>query len=159
MEEERNKTMNTDTASLLNDLIKISKDGEQGFRAAAEETASYDLKKIFMERANECSHAVQELQQHVASLNEEPENRGSLLGELHRGWLTLKSSLTGWDEHAILEECERGEDVAKAAYSKALNQNLPDHIRTLIQHQYEGVVKNHDLIKGLRTQYAVKKQP
>ena len=149
--------MSTDTASILNDLIKISKDGEQGFRAAAEDTSSHDLKNIFMERADGCSQAIQELQQQVAAMNVEPTSSGSLLGALHRGWLNLKSSLTGRDNHAILEECERGEDVAKAAYSKALNQNLPENIRTLVQHQYEGVLKNHNLIKGLRDQYAVKK--
>jgi hypothetical protein len=28
----------------------------------------------------------------------------------------LKSAITGMNEHAVLAECERGEDAAKAAY-------------------------------------------
>lgn len=150
--------MTTDTASILNDLIKISKDGEQGFQAAAEDTSTEDLKNIFLERAEECSHAVQELQQQVAKMNVEPEDSGSILGALHRGWMNVKSVITGRDDHAILEECERGEDVAKATYSKALNQNLPEDIRDMVQQQYEGVIKNHDLIRDLRDQYADKNQ-
>lgn len=150
--------MNMDTAAILNDLIKVSKDGEQGFQAAAKDTSNHDLKSIFLARAEGCSRAVQELQQHVANMNVEPENSGSLLGALHRGWMDVKSAITGRDDHAILEECERGEDVAKATYTKALNKDLPENIRLMVQKQYDGVIKNHDLIRDLRDQYAVKKQ-
>lgn len=150
--------MNTETASILNDLIKISKDGEQGFKAAAEDTSNENLKNIFLGCAEECSSAVQELQQQVTKMNVEPEDSGSMLGALHRGWMNVKSAITGRDDHAILEECERGEDVAKATYSKALNQYLPEDIRDMVQQQYDIVIKNHDLIRDLRDQYAAKNQ-
>jgi len=37
-----------------------------------------------------------------------------------RGWINLKAALTSKDEHAILAECERGEDSAVAEYKKAM---------------------------------------
>jgi uncharacterized protein (TIGR02284 family) len=44
---------------------------------------------------------------------------------MHRGWVSIKSKLSTYDDKAVLEECERGEDNAKARYTKALQKNLP----------------------------------
>ena len=60
------------------------------------------------------------------------------------------------DDRAILEECERGEDYAKAQYKKALEQELPPEVRTLVQRQYQGVVANHDKVRALRDSYSAK---
>ena len=49
---------------------------------------------------------------------------GSAAGALHRGWINLKSALTSGDDHAILAECERGEDSAVEEVSKALDNGL-----------------------------------
>ena len=45
---------NDDTAAILNDLIKISKDGEEGFRTSAELVNDESLKKTFLEMAEVC---------------------------------------------------------------------------------------------------------
>ena len=58
------------------------------------------------------------------------------------------------DEHAVLAECERGEDAAKSAYEKALDEELPPTIETIVRRQYQGVIENHDRIRGLRNQTA-----
>ncbi len=149
--------MTTNTISVLNDLIKTSKDGEQGFRNAAEHVTDLSLKNIFLEKADGCRHAAHELQQHVVQRNGEPENSGSFFGAIHRGWMNLKSAVTQSDDHAILEECERGEDEAKRVYSQALQEDLPVDVRTLIQHQYNGVIANHNQIRALRDQHVSKK--
>ena len=39
--------MSDNIASILNDLIDTSKDGEKGFRAAAEDTKNAELKPYF----------------------------------------------------------------------------------------------------------------
>jgi len=65
----------------------------------------------------------------------------------------LKASISGRPDLAILEECERGEDVAKARYRKALEGTLPENILIVMQRQYEGVVRNHDQIRDLRDRY------
>jgi uncharacterized protein (TIGR02284 family) len=54
------------------------------------------------------------------------------------------------DDHAILAECERGEDVAKSAYESALDKDLPVEVRTIVERQYRGVKENHDKIRDLR---------
>jgi len=139
--------------SILNDLIETSKDGEKGFRTSAEDTRNGELKSVFVARAQDCAKAAADLQQLVTRLGGNPESGGSVAGAVHRGWVNLKSSVTDRSDLAILEECERGEDVAKARYKKALEADLPDDIRDIIQHQYDGAVRNHDQVRDLRDLY------
>jgi uncharacterized protein (TIGR02284 family) len=146
-----------DYTSILNELVETSKDGEQGFRSAAEDTKNTELKTTFLRRAEECARGASELQQLVAGMGGKPEQGGSVAGAMHRGWMDLKAKVTGRDDLAILEECERGEDVAKAKYRKALDAALPDDIRAVVQRQYDGVVRNHDSVRDLRDRYRVQK--
>jgi len=140
--------------SVLNDLVETSKDGEKGFRTAAEDTKNGELKALFLGRAQDCAKGAAELQQKVAALGGKPDEGGSVAGALHRGWVNLKSAVADRNDLAILEECERGEDVAKAHYRKALEDTtLPEDIRAVVQHQYDGVMRNHDQIRDLRDQY------
>ena len=60
------------------------------------------------------------------------------------------------DDLAILEECERGEDYAKAQYKKALEHELPAEVSALVQRQYQGVIANHDKVRSLRDSYRAK---
>ncbi|GAA4326783.1 PA2169 family four-helix-bundle protein [Pigmentiphaga soli] len=136
--------------TVLNELIEISKDGEKGFRKAAEDATHPELRALLSRRAGDCATGAAQLQQQVAALGGEPEESGSTAGALHRGWVSVKAAVAGRTDLAILEECERGEDVAKARYQAALDEELPPQIRALVQLQYEGVVRNHDQIRTLR---------
>lgn len=145
--------MSDNLTSILNDLVETSKDGEKGFRAAAENTKDAKLQAMFQRRAQDCAAGAADLQQLVTRLGGKPEQDGSVAGAVHRGWVNLKSAVAGRSDLAILEECERGEDVAKASYSKALEATLPEDIRVVVQRQYEGVKRNHDEMRDLRDRY------
>jgi uncharacterized protein (TIGR02284 family) len=136
--------------SVLNDLVETSKDGDKGFRAAADDTKTAELQAIFLRRSQDCATAAADLQQLVVRLGGKPESKGSVAGAVHRGWVHLKAAASGRADLAILEECELGEDIAKARYRKALEESLPEDIRVVVQQQYEGVVRNHDQIRRLR---------
>ena len=142
------------TASILNDLITICKDGEQGFLKVTEEVTEQKLKTAFTDRAKGCKEAATELQQHVKDLGEEPTDSGSILGALHRGWIEVKSAVTDRSTREILEECEKGETAAKEAYSKALEADLPANIRTVIEKQFAAVEENYNLVRTFRDEYA-----
>ena len=145
--------MSDKVTSVLNDLIETSKDGEEGFRAAAEDTENEQLKAIFLRRAEDCRRGAVDLQQLIVRLGGEPETSGSLAGAMHRGWVNLKATVSGRPDLAILEECERGEDVAKTRYREALEKEMPEDIRLVVQRQYDGGVQNHDQIRDLRNRY------
>ena len=147
-------TLNKGTTSLLNELIETSKDGQKGFAKAAEETRDPTLKAFFVQGAQRCAEGARELQAKVVSLGAKAEDSGSVKGAAHRGWLDVKSAVTGRDSKAILEEVERGEDYAKGKYNEVLKQDdLPEDVRDLVARQYEGVLQNHDRVRELRDQY------
>jgi len=144
---------NDEIISTLNDLIETSKDGEYGFKTCAEDVKDMELKQVFAAAAQRCAAGVKELQEQVRLLGGDPDKRSSVAGTLHRAWVDVKAAITGKDEQAVLEECERGEDVAKKTYEKALAEGLPDNIRSIVQRQYQGVVENHDRVRDLRNRY------
>ena len=97
--------------SALNKLIETSKDGEYGFTRSAEHVSSAQLKQLFTVRASECRQAAIELQGLVTQYGGKAEDSGSASGALHRGWVAVKAKLAGYSDLAMLEECERGEDI------------------------------------------------
>lgn len=139
-----------DVISTLNGLIETGKDGQEGFKQAAEGVERSDLKSLFYEFSQQRSQFVGELQELVRTLGGDPEKSGSMAGALHRGWINIKSAVTGKDEGAILNECERGEDSAKAAYKSALETALPANVASVVQNQYTSVQAAHDRVKALR---------
>ena len=143
--------MSTNIVSVLNDLVETSKDGEKGFLKAAEDTRDPSLKQLFQGRAEDCGRGARELQDLVQRLGGKPETGGTVGGALHRGWVDVKSAVTGRDT-GILAECERGEDVAKKNYRDALDKDLPADVRAIVERQYQGVIQNHDRIRDLRDQ-------
>jgi uncharacterized protein (TIGR02284 family) len=68
---------------------------------------------------------------------------------MHRGWINIKSAITGHDREAVIAECERGEDVAVESYQKALNESLPGELQSLVQRQYSDVKAAHDQMHSL----------
>jgi uncharacterized protein (TIGR02284 family) len=145
--------MSDNLISILNDLVETSRDGDQGFRAAAEDTETPELRETFLRGAKDCAKGAADLQELISRLGGEPQEHGSIAGAVHRGWVSLKAVAAERTDLAILEECERGEDVAKARYRKALEEKLPDHVRSIVQRQYDGVARNHDQIRDLRDRY------
>ena len=139
-----------DVIATLNDLIETSKDGDEGFRTCADNVKNPTLKTFFLEKAERCREGAAQLQAIVREMGGDPEHSGSVSGAMHRFWVNIRGSISGMDDHAILAECERGEDTAKQSYQNALRQDLPGDVRTVIERQFREVQANHDRIKELR---------
>lgn len=135
--------------STLNDLIQTSKDGEEGFRAGAEGVQNPQLRTLFQGYAQQRAKFSSELQSVVSRLGGRAQDSGSVGGTLHRGWMNIKSAVTGKDEGAIIAEAERGEDVAVDTYRKALEKDLPGDIRDIVERQYKQILEAHNRIRSL----------
>jgi uncharacterized protein (TIGR02284 family) len=142
-------TKNEKIISTLNDLIEICKDGQEGFQTASEGVKDSSLKSLFSQYSLQRGQFAGALQAEVSRLGGSPEKGGSVSGSLHRGWINLKSAVTGQDEAAVIAECERGEDSAKQAYAKALQETLPTDVRSLVMEQFAEVKQAHDRIRSL----------
>jgi uncharacterized protein (TIGR02284 family) len=141
-----------DVIDTLNDLIQTCKDGEEGFRTCAEDIKDIELKSYFNNRAERCTRAAEELQDLVVAYGGDPKTSSHISGALHRRWVDIRSAITGKSEQDVLEECERGEDVAKHHYEAALAKPLPQDVRQIVEDQYRGVQLNHDQVKSFRNQ-------
>ena len=138
--------------STINDLIETLKDGQEGFRQASEAVKDSKLKSLFSEYSLQRAKFAGELQNEAISLGDHnPEDSSSTAGAMHRTWINLKSAITSGDDHAVLAECERGEDSAVNEYKKAMeDEDLSAPVRETITRQFTDVKNAHDRIKALR---------
>ena len=136
----------------MNGLIETLKDGQQGFREASEAVKDSQLKSLFSEYSLQRAKFAGELQNEAINLGENnPEDSSSTAGAMHRAWINLKAAITSGDDHAVLAECERGEDSAVNEYKKAMeDEDLSAPIRETISRQFTDVKNAHDRIKALR---------
>lgn len=140
--------------NVLQNLIEIARDGQEGYRLASEHVKDAALKEAFAGRSAQRSrfvHQLQDLQERFGL--QKPDDGGSVSGGLHRAWMQIRAAVSRQEDQAILEEAERGEDAAVEAYRQALGNEVvelpPEAVRTL-QEQAGEVQSDHDFVKQLR---------
>lgn len=134
----------------LKDLAEIVQDSEDGYRTAADGTQDGTTKTLFSRRAEERHQMAQELRQCIRGLGAEPPQGGTTQGRVYRVWTSLKSALSSDDALAMLEECERGEDITKREFQEALNTDLPVAVRPALEGMFARLRVSHDEVKALR---------
>lgn len=133
----------------LNDLIETCRDGENGFQTAADHVKDPESKKFFTHCSEQRAQFASELQSEVRQLGGTPAQTGSVSAAFHRGWMNIKSIVTGGSDDAIAAECERGEDAAIENYQRVLKQNLPPNVLPVVKHQFTEIKKSHERIRDL----------
>jgi uncharacterized protein (TIGR02284 family) len=141
--------INTEAINVCNRLIQNCQDAADGYRTATMAVDSDNLKTLFMDIAESREFMITDLQGEIVSLGSEPNDGGSLLGALHRGWMNIKSVVSGHDPNEILAECIRGEQSAIDQYRDALSIELPPLTRELLQGHYERVQQNYQQMRSL----------
>jgi uncharacterized protein (TIGR02284 family) len=137
-----------ETASALNELIQTCKDGENGFRVAAEGVEDSNLRRLLESYAQQRAEFAAELQLEVRRLAQDSVDTGQAASALQRSWLD-QAGLTGRNEAAVIAECERGEDVAIRVYREAIESDLPSDVRMILERQLLEVNEAHDHIRSL----------
>lgn len=140
----------TDYVSAVNDVIGICKDAEQGFSGAASAVEDPGLKSLFEEYSRQRAQFTSELEAGVRRLHGNPSEPSGFAGKAHSAWMAIKGMVTGHSPHQILEETERGEDMSIKRYQEALNADLPNEIRSMLESQYREVQTAHARIRALR---------
>ena len=131
--------------TVLNTLIATTLDSMKGYRESAEASENTTHQQFFNQMAEERSQVAAELQAHVRSLGGDPETESSTAGAAHRGWVNLKSAITGRDEQAIVNEVERGEDYIKEKFEAAMRDDeLSPETRGLLEKAFASIRKGHD---------------
>ena len=134
----------------LNHLIETCRDGERGFRHAANHVSDPAVKALFLEIAAQRQQFVDALLPHAHRLGGEADADGTVAGALHRGWMSLKDTLSH-DDEAILKEAERGERAALAAFQEGIEGTLLAESRDLIEAQYAQVQQSQQRLSAFLT--------
>ena len=125
--------------AVLNDLIETCRDAERGFRAAADEVDSPELKQMFLRFANQRREFAAQLLPHAQRLGGPAVHDGTNKAKLHRGWIHVRAKLSSDPDHAVLAEAARGERFAVTTYDAAVSEMLPPDARELVETQDLGV--------------------
>ena len=142
---EKNEIVDT-----LNTLIETSRDGEKGFMTCGDDAKDVALRAYFTICAARCRESVHTLAKLVRHHGGIPEESGSLLAPVDRAWVNLRAAISSDSDLAVLEECERAEDVALRAFHRALEQDLPLDVSGVVRIHLSGVQENHDRVRNMR---------
>lgn len=129
---------------VLNDLIKINKDREEGYAKASRDLtpAEHNLRGVFERKAQESRNNVMQLQHKAEEFAspDEIETGGSVSGYLYRLWMDVKNAFTGDEEISILKSFEDKEKAAQQCYEHALNEEeLPQDVSDIIREQKKSI--------------------
>ena len=149
---------NEDSIPVINHLIEISIDGQDGYLEAAEEIENQELKQYLLRKSDLVKQSVSELQNLVRGLGGEPAESSTIIGNMHRIWIDIKTFITANDTLAVLEELERGEDVALHEFREASQKDLPIEVAHVVSRLLAGAQRNHDEIRDMRNTAKVNKE-
>ena len=135
------------------ELVETLKDGRTGFASAAEKLrdsespeAAATLQRLSEQRAGFANEIVALGHEYGDDVDES----GTMTAALHRGWISLKDALTGDDASGVLGAALTGEDHAVSEYEKALEEDLSDGFRAVVQQQHTAIVAARDEVKALQ---------
>lgn len=139
-----------DIVNNLQGLLEKNYDAQKGFTNAMKNAENGNLKRFLQAQAAQRSRFANELTDELRKLNEEPKESGSLTGDLHRAWINIKSTVSGNEDEAVLEECIRGEKASVEEYNETLkNENFPPHISSILQKQAGEINQTLSRVKRL----------
>ena len=126
--------------SVLNNLIESTIDSVDGYRHSATQTTNDRFSQAFREWSSDREQVVSKLRDQVRALGGTPEDDGSLLGKMHRQFLSLRDKVTGRDDQAVIAEVDRGESYLDDKWQTALDDDeLSPETRDVILSCYDSV--------------------
>lgn len=145
---------NSNTVTILNDLVEILNDRIEGYTKAKDELdgKEHDLNKLCLELIDESRTLRNELGTEIEVLKGEIDGGTTERGKIYRVWMDIKQAFAGSDNrHSVLAACEFGEDAAQKAYKAALDEEgLAANLRSIIEEQKQTLRASHDKVKALR---------
>lgn len=141
----------------VNRIIQTNLDRTAGYEKAKEQAKDPQLRTLFGECSDQSLQYITELQPLVEQFGGQPVKDTSNAGDMYRAWMDIKAALASDNTKAVLQSCEKGEDVALNAYKEVTNQQegmaLNDHrVHQILNEQHAGIESMHQRIRTLRDQ-------
>lgn len=138
---------NDATIDHLHHLASVNQDAEAALRTAAENVKNSEVESLFIGYAKQHAKFLAELETEIERLGGKRSDSGTVGGAIYRGWMDLKSAVTGHSAAAMLSSCESGELSAEVAYTDVAKAHLSGQTDALIE-------KHRQQIMGFRTRLA-----
>ena len=140
---------NETIARTLTDILNLNRTSVKGYQEAAEEVKSPELKAQLSQYSQQRAGFVSALEGFASQYGidaHETTTAESLATDaaaaVHRGWINIKSAITGKDDSAVLEAAETGEATALKAYETALSStDIPAGAKTVFQQQHDAILQ------------------
>jgi uncharacterized protein (TIGR02284 family) len=140
---------NETIARALTDILNLNRTSVKGYQEAAEEVKSADLKAKLSEFSQQRAHFVSDLEGYARQYGIEAKEENTVeslatdaAAAVHRGWINIKSAITGADDSAVLEAAETGEATALKAYETVLSSNdVPAGAKSVFQQQHDAILQ------------------
>jgi uncharacterized protein (TIGR02284 family) len=138
---------NSEIVNVLKGLVEICKDGQQGYKDAADDIKDEELAKIMLNYSNQREKFAFEIRDIIVSFGSQADMLGNTFGVVHRLWMDIRFGIAGNGTEAIFRECLRGEKAALRRYRDVLKSDLPEDIHKKVTRQYEEINEAHENIK------------
>jgi uncharacterized protein (TIGR02284 family) len=146
----------------ITDLLTLNHTSQEGYETAAEHVSDANVKSHLSQFAQQRAQFASTLEGYGSRLGiqaEKPSTVEAVLTEgaaaVHRGWINLKSLVTGGDTNtnAILGECENGDATALKAYETALAvAELPQDLKSVLQQQHSQILQAKNQVTALKSE-------
>jgi uncharacterized protein (TIGR02284 family) len=144
--------MNNRSADVLNDLLKVARDGERFYRDASEKVSSPVLKGIFRQMAEVRQRLMDELAEQIAARGEEPTPDQTLRGASRQAYAEVLATLRTDYEQVYLGQLDAVEDRLLDRYERALTKARTESVRQIVRRHLLTVRAAHDRMKALKDQ-------
>lgn len=150
-EERAAENSHNETVSSLQTLLQKNYDAQKSFQKTMQYAESPNLKQFLQNQAAQRSRFATEITDQLRNLNEEPKEKGSLGGDLHRAWIDVRTTFSGNKDETVLAECLRGEKASASEYDDQLKKhNFPPRIADVLRSQANEIHQTVDQIKTLK---------
>ena len=146
---------NVSSSRAIADLLTINHTSVKGYQEAAEGVTSPELRSELSRFSQQRAKFASELQRFSAQADDTT-IEGTVteaVAAVHRGWINLKSAITGQSDAAILGECETGDATALKAYEAALtSHDLPADAKSVLQQQHGEILNAKNWVTQHKSQ-------
>lgn len=146
------QNMNESAASVLNELTQFVNDRIEGYKTAARDTKDPAHKAYYNELVQQSQQFSNELNSTLNRIGGETQQDTTMKGKLYRGWMNVKSGITGKNEEAIIESNLYGEEWAQKAYNDALEHKaeLPREVVQMVEKQKQASIATCEHLKQMK---------
>ncbi|MGI4870351.1 MAG: PA2169 family four-helix-bundle protein [Janthinobacterium lividum] len=132
----------------LTDILNLNRTSVKGYQEAAEEVKSADLKAKLGQYSQQRAGFVSDLEGFAKQYGIDAADTSTIesvatdaAAAVHRGWINIKSAITGQSDSAVLAAAETGEATALKAYETVLATDIPAGAKSVFQQQHDAILQ------------------